>query len=316
MPTIVAAGPVSPPAPELLAAFGELVVTHDSDEAALLPLVGEAVGLIARGDTEVTAAVIDAAPGLRVIGRTGVGVDRVDLEAATRRRIPVVVTPDAGAQAVAEGAFALMLALAKQLALLDRITREGRWHERDGVELGDLADATLGIVGFGRIGRRVAELGRAFGMRVLAFDPYVAQADDVELVELRALFAESDYITIHAPLTPETRGLVDADLLGLVRPGTILVNLARAALVRSPDDLLAALEAGRLAGVGLDVFEREPPDVSHPLFSHPRALFSPHSLGLTRLSKERIYREMAEGMAAVLRGDRPAAVANPAVYAS
>ena len=314
MPTIVAAGPVAAPARELLAEFGELVVAPADDEAALVPLVADAVALIARGGTRVSARVIEAAPSLRVIGRSGVGYDLVDVAAANRRRIPVVLAPGGGAQAVAEGAMAMLLALVKQLPVLDSLVREGRWSERDEVDIRDLEGATLGIVGLGRIGARLARIARPFGLRVLAHDPYVAGSDEVERVDLETLFATSDYVSLHAPLTAETRGLVDTALLSLARPGLILVNLGRGGLVRSLDDLLAGLESGALGGVGLDVFEHEPPDVSHALFRHPRVLLSPHALGLSRLSKERIFREMAEGMAAVLRGERPPAVANPEIY--
>jgi len=313
--TVVATGPLAPPAPALLAGFGELVVASAGEEEALVPLVGDAVALVVRGGSRVGARVIEAAPSLRVIGRSGVGVDEVDVAAATRRGIPVVFTPEAGAQAVAEGALALTLALAKRLPALDRAVREGRWSARDEIPIGDLEGATLGIVGYGRIGRRLAALARPFGMEVVAADPY-ARAADIELVGLAELFGRSAFVSLHAPLTPETHGLVDASLLERLPPGAVLVNLARGALVRSLDDLLAALESGRLAGVGLDVFDPEPPDLSHPLFRRRDVLLSPHALGMSARAKERIFREVAEGVAAVLRGERPAAVANPEVYAS
>jgi D-3-phosphoglycerate dehydrogenase len=311
--TIIATGPVFPPAPDLLAGLGELVVAPSGAEEALIPLVGDAVALLVRGGSRVTARVIESAPSLRVIGRSGVGVDEIDVAAATRRGIPVVVTPEAGAQAVAEGAFALMLALAKRLRELDAAVRERRWADRDALELGDLDGETLGVVGYGRIGRRVAALGAAFGMEVIAADPY-ADADDVELVALPDLFARSRFVSLHAPLTAETHGLVHASLLDRLPKGAILVNLARGGLVRSLDDLLAALESGRLASVGLDVFEHEPPDLSHALFRHPNVLVSPHALGMSRRARERIFREVAAGIAAVLRGERPATVANPELY--
>lgn len=314
MPTIVATAPVASPAPELLAAFGEVVVAPSCDEETLASLVRDAAALIVRGDSSVSKELIEAAPSLRVIARTGVGVDLVDLDAATRHGIPVVVTPGAGASAVAEGAIAMMLALAKRLPLLDEIVRQGGWQERDTVDIRDLEGARLGIVGAGRIGARVARLARAFGMDVACCDPYVGPPEEVERVELEALFARSEFVSVHAPLTSETRGMVDAALLERLPQGAILVNLARGGLVRSLDDLLAALESGRLGGVGLDVFEQEPPDRSHPLFRHPRVLLSPHALGLSRRAKERIFRDVAEGIAAVLRGERPAAVANPEVY--
>lgn len=312
---IIATGPIAPPTEEILGELGEIVVAPSSDEAMLLPLVADAVALIVRGGNRVSARLIEAAPALRVIGRTGVGFDEIDMEAANRRRIPVVITPNANAQAVAEGALAMLLCLVKGIVELDRLVREGRWSERDQADVRDLEGATVGIVGFGRIGRRLAELVRPFGTRVLAFDPYIESAVEVEFVELETLFWESDYISLHAPLTPETRGMVDADLLALAGPGAILVNLARGGLVRSLDDLLGALESGALHAVGLDVFDPEPPDLSHPLFRHPRVLLSPHALGMSRLAKRRIFEEMSLGIAAVLRGDRAESVANPEIYA-
>jgi D-3-phosphoglycerate dehydrogenase len=309
MARIVATGPVFPPAEEVL---GEIAVAPSAEEDALLPLMADAVALIARGDATVSARVIEAAPGLRVIARTGVGVERIDLDAATRRGIPVVIAPDGGAQAVAEGAVAMMLALAKQLPTLDRAVREGRWSARDEVELGDLEGSTVGIVGLGRIGRRLAGLVEPFGARVLAYDPHVADGSGVELVDLPTLFGESDFVSLNAPLTDETRGLVNADLLALAR-GAVFVNLGRGGLVRSLDDLLAALESGSLAAVGLDVFDPEPPDPAHPLFRHPRVLLSPHALGLSRRARRRIFEEVSEGVAAVLEGGRAPALANPEV---
>ncbi|MDQ3822686.1 MAG: oxidoreductase, partial [Actinomycetota bacterium] len=219
----------------------------------------------------------------------------------------------AGADSVAEGALAFMLALAKDLNALDLAVREGRWAARDELDLWDVGGTTVGIVGFGRIGRRVAALAHVLGARVLAYDPYVAPPDDVELVELETLFGESDYITLHAPLTAETRGLVDASLLALAR-GAVLVNLGRGALVSSLDDLQAALESGALCGIGLDVFEPEPPDPDHPLFDHPRVLLSPHAFGLSRRARRQAFTEVAEAIAAVFAGGRPRAVANPEIY--
>jgi phosphoglycerate dehydrogenase-like enzyme len=306
---IVSTGPVSPPAEELL---GEIIVASGLEE--LDALLAEVEVLIVRGGTVITAETIAAAPRLRVIARSGVGFSEVDVEAATRRGIPVVITPRAGAQAVAEGALALMLALAKRLPDLDRAVRDGRWAARDEIEIRDLFGSTLGIVGLGRIGRLLARLVEPFELRVLAHDPYVAAAEGVELVGLESLFAESDFVSLHAPLTGQTRGLVDAGLLAAAKPGLVLVNLGRGALVRSLDDLLAALESGRLGGVGLDVFEPEPPDPAHPLFAHPHVICSPHALWRTPRALEGIFRELSEGVLAVLRGERPPAVADPSLY--
>jgi D-3-phosphoglycerate dehydrogenase / 2-oxoglutarate reductase len=233
----------------------------------------------------------------------------VDVAAATARGIPVVLAAAAGAQAVAEGALALVLALAKRLPELDRAVKEGRWAERDRADVVDLHGADLGILGYGRIGRRLAALAAPFEMRVRFFDPYVEGS-----VALDDLFAGSDVVSLHAPLTDATRGIVDARLLDRARPGLLLVNVARGALVRSLDDLLAALGRGRLGGVGLDVFEPEPPDVSHPLFAHPRVLCTPHALWRTPRALDGIFREMSEGVLAALRGERPPHVANPELY--
>jgi phosphoglycerate dehydrogenase-like enzyme len=290
---IVATGPVHPVAEELL---GPIVV--DDDWRALLP---EAEALIVRGGVFVTEDDLERAPRLRVIGRSGIGVDNVPVEAARARGIPVVVTPGAGARAVAEGALALLLAVVKRLPELTDAVQRGDWSARDRLELGDLDGATLGIVGYGRIGRELADLARGLGMHVLAYDPNVPEAS----VQLDVLFAESDAVSLHAPLTAETRGLVNAELLARARPGLVLINTSRGGLISSLDDLLAALERGHLGGVGLDVFEQEPPDPSHPLFAHPRVVVTPHALGMTRRARERIFREMAEAMAAVLHGKEP-----------
>lgn len=301
---IVSTGPVPPLAQELL---GEIVVAGAGELEALLP---ETEVLIVRGGTPVTATTIAAAPRLRVIGRSGSGYSEVDVGAATRRGIPVVLAPAGVTQAVAEGALALALALAKRLPELDRAVKDGHWAEREQADVRDLHGATLGILGYGRIGRRLAALAAPFEMRVCYSDPLVEGSVDPE-----TLFAQSDVVSIHAPLTEQTRGIVNAELLGRAKPGLILVNLARGALVRSLDDLLAALESGRLGGVGLDVFEPEPPDPSHPLFGHARVLCTPHALWHTPGAVEAIFREMSNGILAVLRGERAPAVANPELYA-
>jgi D-3-phosphoglycerate dehydrogenase len=293
---IVATGPVHPVAEEVLGPIAT------GDWRAQL---AEAEALIVRGDAFVTADDIAAAPKLRVIGRSGVGVDNIDLAAAAARGIPVVIAPGSAARAVAEGALAFAFALLKRLPELGAAVRAGDWAARDRVEVLDVADATMGIVGYGRIGRELGDLARALGMHVLAHDPDVDDA----ATPLDALFANADIVSLHAPLTDETRGLVGPELLAQANPGLILVNTARGALVSSLDDLLAALESGRLGGVGLDVFEEEPPDPSHPLFAHPRVLLTPHALGLTRGAREAVFRAMAEGVAAALRGEPPPTVA-------
>jgi D-3-phosphoglycerate dehydrogenase / 2-oxoglutarate reductase len=305
---IVAAGPLADPAPEILSRFGPLVVAEQDSEQALRPLLTDAVGLVARGPTVVNADLLAAAPRLRVIGRSGVGTDNVDLEAATARGIPVVITPGANASAVAEGAVALLLAMVKVLPALDAAVRGGRWEERDALAPGDVAGTTLAVVGYGAIGRRVAELARGLGMEVLICDPLVE--DSVPLVEA---VARADHLTLHVPLTDATRGLISRELLSRARPGLRIVNMSRGAV--APLDVLdEGLRSGVLSGAGLDVFDPEPPDPSHPLFEHDGVLCSPHALALTPAAKLAVFRAMSEGMAAVLDGGRAPCVANPAVY--
>jgi phosphoglycerate dehydrogenase-like enzyme len=286
--TVISTGPVWPPTEEIL---GPVAVAHDEAELRRLLLDAEAV--IVRGGHRFGAELIGAAPRLRVIGRTGVGLSEIDVEAAERRGI-AIVTAEGGARAVAEGALTLLLALAKRLPQLDRAVKEGRFAERDEADVLDAEDITLGILGYGRTGRALAELAEAIGMATVTYDPYVTGASVDELL------ARADAISLHAPLTDETRGLVDAAFLERVRPGAILVNLARGALIRSLDDLLAALESGRLSGVGLDVFDPEPPDSAHPLFRHPAVLCTPHALGLSRRARANLARQCAEGIASAL----------------
>ncbi len=316
--TILATGPIDQVAIDILSPFGVVQVTPDGEPESILPLVADAVGIAVRGGGGVDRTVIEAGGKLRVIGRSGVGLDNVDVETATRRGIPVVYAPAAGASAVAEGAMAYMLALCKQLNYWDEQLKSGNWGSREESRAADLYGAVLGIVGLGNIGQTLARLARPFGMSILGHDPYVASEKaselGVELVGLEDLLAGADFISIHAPLIPETRGMINRERIQLVKRGTYLVNLARGGLIDSLDTLHEALTEGVLAGVGLDVFEPEPPDVSHPIFQHPNCLTSPHSLGMTHGAMSRIFQTMAEGMAAVLGGSRPRFVANPEVF--
>jgi D-3-phosphoglycerate dehydrogenase / 2-oxoglutarate reductase len=268
-----------------------------------------AVGAIARADAVVDAAFFDRAPRLRVLARTGVGVDLVDLAAASAQGIPVVITPGSGTRAVAEGVLALALHLVKRLGPLTDLVRAGRWADRGAMPVGDLDGATMGIIGYGRIGRRVGELATAFGMRVLAYDPLTPPPADVGCPDLGKLAAESDVLTLHVPMTEQTHHLVDKAFLARIRRGAILVNCGRGGLL-DLDAALEALESGQLAGVGLDVFDPEPPQ-HHPLFDHPNAVLTPHLMGLTRRATAATFADAARGIVDVLAGRQPAAVANP-----
>ena len=303
-PVVVALGTVDPTlVTDALGHSVEFVTQPGPNDLAV------AEGAIVRADAVVDAALLARAPRLRVLARTGVGVDLVDLEEASARGIAVVITPGAGTRAVAEGVLAHALHLVKRLAPLTRLVREGRWAERAGVAVGDLDGATIGIIGYGRIGRRVGELAAAFGMRVLAHDPVSPPPADVHCPDLGELAAASDVLTLHAPLTAATHHLVDARLLGRIRPGAILVNCGRGGLL-DLDAALAALESGRLGGIGLDVFDPEPPP-HHRLFDHPNVVLTPHLMGLTRRATDATFAAAARGVADVLAGRRPGALANP-----
>jgi D-3-phosphoglycerate dehydrogenase len=303
-PVVVALGAVDPRlVSEVLGGSVEFVAQPGPEDLAV------AEGAIVRADAVVDGALLARAPRLRVLARTGVGVDLVDLEEASARGIAVVITPGAGTRAVAEGVLAHALHLVKRLAPLTRLVREGRWAERAGVAVGDLDGATIGIIGYGRIGRRVGELAAAFGMRVLAHDPISPPPADVDCPDLEELAGASDVLTLHAPLTAATHHLVDAGLLSRVRPGAVLVNCGRGGLL-DLDAALAALESGRLGGIGLDVFDPEPP-AHHPLFDHPNVVLTPHLLGLTRRATAATFAAAARGVTDVLAGRRPPALANP-----
>jgi D-3-phosphoglycerate dehydrogenase / 2-oxoglutarate reductase len=303
-PVVVALGTVEPAL--VTGVLGdEIAFVADPSEQD----IANAVGAIVRADAVIDAEFLASAPRLRVLARTGVGVDHVDIKAATGRGIPVVITPGAGSRAVAEGVFALALHLLKRLVPSTDLIRQGRWADRGQVSMGDLDGATIGIIGYGRIGRRVGELATVFGMNLLAYDPFSAPPPEIASADVSTLASASDVVTLHVPLTAETHQLVDKAFLDRIRPGSILINCSRGALV-DLDAALAALESGRLAGVGLDVFDPEPPE-HHPLFDHPDVVLTPHLMGMTRRAAAATFVDAARGVADVLAGLRPAAVANP-----
>ena len=266
----------------------------------LVELVGDADGLLA-GVDEIDATVFARAPRLRVVARYGVGVDRVDLEAAARHGVAVTITPGANANAVAELTIALLFALARPLVQGCEAARAGRWSAVHGTEL---AGRTLGLVGLGRIGSLVAAKARALGLRVLAYDPYVTARAEVQLVELDALCDGSDFLSLHAPLTDETRGLVDDAFLAALRPGAALINTARGELV-DEDALLRALDAGRLRAAALDVLAKEPPPAAHPLLARDDVLVTPHIGPHTAEATTAMGRLALDDLLAVLSGREP-----------
>lgn len=307
---ILATGPVLPIVNDLLFSHGEVQIAVGTDEDSLIDLMTGTIALIVRGTVRISARLIESAPELRVIGRTGSGFDNIDVAAATRCGIPIVYAPGAGSRAVAEGTMAMLLALAKRLHDLDEKTRLGDWSCREEMECQDLDGAILGIVGLGRIGQQVALLANIFNMRILACDPgiscEVARQFNAELIDRDSLFAHSDFITFHVPLNDQTRGIINKRALRLVKPGAILVNVSRGAVLENLDVLYEALNCGRIAGVGLDVYPIEPPDLSHPIFQLRRVLCTPHVMGLSRKAALQTFETVANGIAMVLDGKVPA----------
>ena len=259
---------------------------------------------------------MEAAGRLRVLGNHGTGYDPVDVAYATRIGLPIVFTPDANVQSVAEHAIAQMMAIAKRLRESDRAVREGRFDYRYAQEFQELSGKTLAIIGFGRIGRRTAQIARlAFGMRVLVHSP---SADAAEIRaggfepkdDLDAALSEADIVSLHQRLTPQTRGLFDRERLARLKRGAMLVNTARGALVDT-DALVEAVDSGRLRGAAMDVFDAEPLPDGHPYTRADRIVLSPHIGGATEEALERTAAQTARQVVDVLEGRRPEFLANP-----
>ena len=315
MASIMITGPVDALVGEALSPFGTPVQTPDIEQRTFIEHATEAVAIVCRGEAKITRPVIEAASKLRVIGRTGVGVDSIDVAAATERGIPVINTPGANARSVAEGALTLALVLLKEVFHWHRQVRAGNWAARYQLLTRDIEGAVLGIVGFGNIGRTLAHLALPLGFEVVACDPFVraedAEAAGVELLPLDKLLGRADVVSLHATLTADTEGMIDAAALARMKRGAVLLNLGRGGLIDGLDILHRALQEGCLGAVALDTFEPEPPDLGHPIFRHQRCICSPHVLGLTPGAMHRIYVSMATDMAAVLAGKRPRYCVNP-----
>jgi phosphoglycerate dehydrogenase-like enzyme len=273
-------------------------------------LVRGAVGAIVSTDP-FDATVLANSPALRVIARVGVGVDSIDLEAATAHGIAVTVTPGANEGTVADHTVALMLAAVRRISEHDAAVRRGEWNRTGEHSAWLLSGSTVGLIGFGHIGRVVAARLRGFDVRVLVNDPIEPRDPAVEPVALDTLLAASDVVSLHVPLLPSTRGLIGPREIALMRPGAILVNTARGGVV-DETALVAALESGRLRAAALDVFADEPPAGSR-LLTLPNVVLSPHIAGLSIRSVRDMSRSATSSVIDVLRGRPPAHLANPDV---
>jgi len=286
-----------------------------SDLAAALK---DCDGLIVRSETKVTAELLDEATSLRVIGRAGVGVDNIDVPAATIRGVVVMNAPDGNTITTAEHTIALLISLARSIPQANSSLKSGRWERKKFIGV-ELQGKTLGIVGLGRIGRVVASRARALGMQIVAYDPFIApeQARDleIELAPLDDVYARADFLTVHTPLTAETRGLIDREVLGKMKHGARLINCARGGLV-DEDALYEALTNGSIAGAALDVFSHEPPPQDDRLLQLDQVIATPHLGASTTEAQEGVAFTVAEQMRDfLLTGALRGAVNVPAIGA-
>jgi D-3-phosphoglycerate dehydrogenase len=304
---------------ELLRSSGfEVELGADWDDGELERRIGEFDGILIRSATKLTADLIEKATRMRAVGRAGVGVDNVDVDAATKRGIVVANAPQSNVITAAEHTMALLLSLARNVPQAHGSLKSGRWDRSkfSGVEL---YDKVLGVVGFGRIGQLVAQRARGFGMRVVAFDLYVAEERFGELGVQRAqtsdeLYAAADFITVHLPKTPETEGWLDAEAFSKMKDGVRVLNVARGPLLVE-EDLAAALDSGKVAGAALDVF-REEPVTEHPLFEYDNVIVTPHLGASTAEATDRAGYQAAEQVVAALTGGVVTSAVNvPAISA-
>jgi D-3-phosphoglycerate dehydrogenase len=297
---ILVCDPVSPKGIGLLQQrpeFEVVVLPKRLSEAELLPIVKDVVAMVVRSETKVTRKVIEAAPQLRVVGRAGVGVDNVDVEAATEHGVVVMNTPGGNTISTAELSFAMLLSLARKVPQAHGSMVAGKWDRKQfsGTEL---SGKTLGVLGLGRIGSEVAKRALVFGMRVLAYDPFLTDARAAALGialagDLDEVYRDADFITVHMPVTEQTRGMLNAAAFAKMKPKVCVVNCARGEIMVE-NDLLAALDSGKIGAVAMDVFATEPLPAEHPFRKHPAITLTPHLGASTQEAQEKCGLEVAE----------------------
>jgi D-3-phosphoglycerate dehydrogenase len=303
-PTILIADGLETAGQHILAQGGDVSDQNGISPADLSASLNQYDALIVRSRTRVTADLLAAAPRLKVVGRAGVGVDNIDLAAAQARGVIVVNSPTATTLAVAELTLALMLDLARLTPAADAKMKAGVWDKKNLVGA-ELYGKTIGIIGVGNIGGAVASRAAAFGMAVIGYDAWLpaerVRANGAQPASLPELYARADYISLHVPLTPETRGMIGAAAIAQMKPGVRIVCAARGGVIDEAA-LLDALGSGRVAGAGLDVFEQEPPGAS-PLVLHPRVVATPHIGAQTQEAQERAAVDIAGEILRALRGE-------------
>ncbi|HIG28422.1 MAG TPA: phosphoglycerate dehydrogenase [Verrucomicrobiales bacterium] len=296
---ILICDPISPKGIERLKAQSELevhVCDKPPEKEELISLIQDAVAVIVRSETKIPEEVMLAAPNLKVVGRAGVGVDNIDVESATKRGIVVMNTPSGNTISTAELTFSMLMASARKIPQANMSMKAGEWN-RKAFKGTELYNKTLGIIGLGRIGSEVARRAVAFGMRILGYDPYLtlsrAKALQLELAELDEIYQRSDFITVHIPMTPETKGMLNKAAFSKMKRNVRLINCARGGII-DENDLVEAVEKGQVAGAALDVYEKEPLDSESPLRKSSQIIMTPHLGASTSEAQENVGIEVAD----------------------
>ncbi|MDA0264545.1 MAG: phosphoglycerate dehydrogenase [Chloroflexi bacterium] len=305
MPKILVADPIGAEGVELLQTRATVDVKTGMKPEELLAVIADYDGLVVRSETKVTKEVIEAAKNLKVIGRAGIGVDNIDLEAATNAGIAVVNAPTGNTVAAAEHTMALMLALSRNVPTAHQSLKSGEWKRSQFMGI-EVRNKTLGVCGLGRVGSEVARRAQSFDMRLVGYDPFVspehAKSMGIELLSLEELLGQSDFITLHTPLTDSTRHMIGPKEVGLLKRGARLINVARGELVDEAA-IIDGLNSGQLGGVALDVFAQEPPQ-NTALVGHPKVVVTPHLGASTEEAQREVAIEASEQVLAVLNGER------------
>ena len=310
MKTVLVNKPTHQDALDMLSKEVNVLAPYTASEEELIEMLPDVHGIMLMMGLTMTAGVIAKCKNLEIIGRHGAGYDIVDLEAAAKQGVIVTNTPYGPTESTAELAFLLMMAAARSLTLFDRAFRKGDFHIRQKVTGRELLDKNVGVIGFGRIGSRFAEMCKgAFNMNVYVYDPVIdrSQVEDfgaVYMSDLMEMVRQIDFLSIHCPLIPQTRHIVNAELLDAMKPDAYLINASRGPTV-DEEALITALKENKIAGAGLDVFDQEPPAPDNPLFSMDNVVLTPHVAGFTDEGKRRMGVTAAEDILRVLRGEKP-----------
>jgi Phosphoglycerate dehydrogenase and related dehydrogenases len=311
LPKVFISEPIHPKGMAMLDGKAILIQAADTAKETAMALIKDADAAILRATTLFDKEVISQGVHLKIIARTGVGLDNVDLKAAGENGIIVCNTPGTNDETVAEHVVAVVLAFAKQIIPLNTAVREQRWEERFSLRQMDIKGKRIGLIGYGNIGKATACRCKALGMEVWVFDPFVKNGYEgvTQVTDIDDIFRECDFVSLHCPALPDTRNLVNANKLSLMKASAYLINTSRGELV-DEDALIACLKNGKIAGAALDVFKQEPVAASHPLLQLPNVLLSPHVAGSTRESNERIATAAVQAVLDTLNGITPPHICN------